>query len=337
MHDAANPSGGDAPLEGGFGDVFENLDAAACIIERLPLRPDGLRDYRYLAVNTAMQTMFGIRDLTGQTIRDNFPDEVEDWYDDYDRVLDTGLPTRFERESLPQDKVLEMAVTRLPGTPRLLIVMQNITVRHRDAQAMRDAMDQQRLLHRELNHRVKNLFAMILAITSQTLRRVKDQGPVQALIGRLRAMSAANDILMRREWRAAHIVDLTRTVAGEIGAGERLDLHGPEVEIDAQPALSLTLVLHELGTNALKHGALSVPEGRVALAWRVADDHLHLTWTETGGPAALPPERKGFGSQLVSMGVTPGSTVAMDYAATGLTVTLIAPMAELYRPRDDQD
>jgi PAS domain S-box-containing protein len=111
--------------------VFESVDEGVCIIERLPLRPDGLRDYRYVSMNDAMEQMFGIPDLTGQSIRDNFPNEVESWYDDYDRVLETGQPIRFERESVPQKKFLEMFVTRLDDGDRntLLVVIQDITKR----------------------------------------------------------------------------------------------------------------------------------------------------------------------------------------------------------------
>jgi len=92
---------------------LEALDEGACLYERLPIRPDGLRDYRYIWMNSAMQGMFGIADLSGQSIRDNFPDEVEAWYDDYDRVFDTGEPIRIVRESEPQGMVIEMSVTRV--------------------------------------------------------------------------------------------------------------------------------------------------------------------------------------------------------------------------------
>ncbi|MBP0483417.1 sensor histidine kinase [Sagittula salina] len=331
MHDTANPTGPTGSIDGGIGDVFDSLDTAACIIERLQDRSDGLRDYRYIAMNPAMCILFGVDDLTGQTIRDNFPDEVEDWYDSYDRVLATGIPMRFERATEPQDKILEMAITRLPNADRLLIVMQNITHRHRDAQALQAEVDRQRLLSRELNHRVKNLFSMILAITSQSLRKLTDQGPVQALLGRLRTMSAANDILLRRDWQAAHVLDIARTVAGEVGAGERLDLNGPDILIDAQPALSLTMFLHELGTNALKYGALSTQSGRVDLSWVQEDGRMDLRWIETGGPAATAPTRRGFGSQLVSMGICPDCSVEVDYAETGLRVHLSAALSELRR------
>lgn len=101
--------------------LFDAVDEAACLIERLPLRADGRRDYRYIAMNPAMRGMFRVPDLSGQSIRDNFPNEVEDWYDDYDRVLGTGQSIRFERESVPQGMVLEMFVTRVEdGSKRRL-------------------------------------------------------------------------------------------------------------------------------------------------------------------------------------------------------------------------
>lgn len=127
--------------------LFDNIDEGACILERLPLRPDGLRDYRYIAMNAAMQAMFSIPDLSGRTIREFFPDEVEDWYDDYDRVLATGEPIRFERESEPQGMVLEMFVSRISEKPgRLLAVMQNITKRRRTEEALRRSEERSRAL-----------------------------------------------------------------------------------------------------------------------------------------------------------------------------------------------
>ncbi|MBW9054843.1 PAS domain-containing protein [Rhizobium mesosinicum] len=127
--------------------LFDCVDEGACIIERLPVRADGLRDYRYIAMNKAMQAMFGIADLSGRTIREFFPDEVEDWYDDYDRVLETGEPIRFERESEPQEMVLEMFVSRLSQKPpRLLAVMQDITERRRAEEAVRRSEERMRAL-----------------------------------------------------------------------------------------------------------------------------------------------------------------------------------------------
>ncbi|WP_158591698.1 PAS domain-containing protein [Deinococcus cavernae] len=113
--------------------LFNALDEGVCLFERLPPRADGQRDYRYLAMNTAMLAMFGIPDLSGKSIRESFPDEAEDWYDDYDRVLETGTPIRLVRESLPQGKVLEMFVSRMEdgSGQHLLAVMRDVTDRKR--------------------------------------------------------------------------------------------------------------------------------------------------------------------------------------------------------------
>lgn len=130
--------------------IFESVEEGVCILERLPPRPNGHRDYRYVAMNLAMQRMFGIADLTGQTIRDNFPDEVEAWYDDYDHVLETGNSIRFERESIPQSKYLEMFITRLEDGEgnALLVVIQDITARKQADAILRDNERRQAFLLR---------------------------------------------------------------------------------------------------------------------------------------------------------------------------------------------
>lgn len=118
--------------------LFDSIDEGVCLFERLPLRPDGLRDYRCLAMNPVIQTMFGIPDLSGQSIRDNFCDEAEDWYDDFDYVLETGESIRFEREFKSQGLVIEMFVTCVEDETgrRLLAVMRDVTQRkYREANA----------------------------------------------------------------------------------------------------------------------------------------------------------------------------------------------------------
>lgn len=121
--------------------LFDSIDEGVCLFERLPLRPDGLRDYRYVTMNKAMQVMFGIPDLSSQSMRDNFRGEYEDWYDDYDRVLLSGEPIRMVRESQAQGMVLEMFVTRVEdvGGNMLLAVMQNVTARVRAEEGLRQS------------------------------------------------------------------------------------------------------------------------------------------------------------------------------------------------------
>jgi PAS domain S-box-containing protein len=141
--------GGEAVAESGddYRVLFDSIDEGACIIERLPTDADGRIDYRYSAVNKAMQAMFSIDDLSGRTIREAFPDAAESWFIDCDRVLATGEPARFERESVPRDMVVEIFLTRLSQQPpRLIAVMQDITKRRRAEQALRRSEERMRAL-----------------------------------------------------------------------------------------------------------------------------------------------------------------------------------------------
>lgn len=119
--------------------LFENVDEGCIVIEQLPLGPDGLRDYRYILMNRASAIMFGKSDLTGQTIRANFPDEDEEWYEFYDQVISTGKSLRFERASLPQGKMLEMFLARIGDSSekRLLVLIRDVTERRRTQEALR--------------------------------------------------------------------------------------------------------------------------------------------------------------------------------------------------------
>ena len=121
--------------------LFDNIDDGCMIIEQLPAAPDGRHDYRYVLMNPTSTSMFGRSDLTGQTIRDNFPGEDEEWYEFYDQVIETGKPLRFERLAASQGMVLEMFIARIgdPSDKRVLVLMRNVTERRRAQDAVRQA------------------------------------------------------------------------------------------------------------------------------------------------------------------------------------------------------
>jgi two-component sensor histidine kinase len=194
--------------------------------------------------------------------------------------------------------------------------------------------DQQRLLNNELSHRIKNLFAMVQAISLQTLRALKERGEVKTLQQRLQALSGAHDILLRNNWIEASVSDVVAAALDALGAADRIVVNGPQVTIGSKAALSMTLLLHELGTNAVKYGALSTPQGRIDLSWAVdaSDrfDQFDLRWVESDGPLIeAPPGKGGFGTRLLSTGLTGNGGMTLDYKRDGLAATFVAPLREM--------
>jgi PAS domain S-box-containing protein len=199
-----------------------------------------------------------------------------------------------------------------------------------------EASEQQRILNRELSHRLKNTLAVVQAIASQTLRNVTDiEAAKEALAARLIALGKAHDILLSGESEGA---DFEAVLASALAIHDdrqpdRFRISGPPIELGAKAALSLALMLHELATNAVKYGALSVPTGHVTVAWDVVPEAgeptVRLTWSEAGGPRVVPPARRGFGSRLIERGLVGavGGVVSLDFEPTGLVCRLVAPLS----------
>lgn len=199
-----------------------------------------------------------------------------------------------------------------------------------------EADEQQSLLNRELSHRLKNTLAMVQAIASQTLRNVTDiEAAKEALAARLIALGKAHDILLVGERESAQIEAVLGSALAlhDDRQPGRFSLTGPSITVGSRAALSLALMVHELATNAAKYGALSVPAGRVAIAWTVAPGEagpqVNMTWCETGGPPVTRPSRKGFGSRLIERGLVGavGGAVSLDFVASGLVCRITAPLA----------
>jgi PAS domain S-box-containing protein len=159
------------------------------------------------------------------------------------------------------------------------------------------------LLVAELNHRVKNSLAIVQSISAQTYRSVKD--PIEAqqrFAARLQALARAHDVLTERNWRDADLAQLIgATVAPHLGqVGQRLRISGPSVLLRPQGALGISMILHELATNALKYGAWSNERGWVELDWTTESaKRLDLTWRERSGPTVEPPQHDGFGLKMM--------------------------------------
>lgn len=186
------------------------------------------------------------------------------------------------------------------------------------------------LANQELGHRLKNSLALVQAIAAQTLRGSVEPQAIEAFSSRLAALGHAHDILLRQEWSTA---SLSRILAASIephDAFGQVTLQGPDFQVSSRAAVALSLMLHELATNAVKYGALSTPSGRILMQWHVERDHLHFTWQESGGPPVKQPARTGFGSRLIDMGLGGRSEVRRNYRPEGLTIAIRAPFSELF-------
>ena len=206
----------------------------------------------------------------------------------------------------------------------------------RDITSRKEAEERQQLLVGELNHRVKNTLATVLSLARQTARHGSAASsaapPVKAFLddfqARLMALARGHDLLTASTWRGAMLSEVAAAAlapwrgGGESARAARIALSGPAVWLAPKQALGLALAIHEMATNAAKHGALGAPQGQVELAWRrEPEGWVELLWTETGGPPAQPPQREGFGTRLLRSGLPSelgqGSSVGLDYTPAG--------------------
>lgn len=191
---------------------------------------------------------------------------------------------------------------------------------------------QQQLLIEELNHRVKNNLSLIQAIARQTLKPEVCRPEVRSHFeGRLLALASAHETLTRVNWESAELRSLIENLMGAIGIDkERITLSGPAVDLKPKPAISMTLAMHELATNAIKYGALSGERGHVDVEWSQVDSHLYLKWRERDGPPVERPETTGFGSTMLQRALPRefGGTVTLDFRRDGVVCTIDAPLCD---------
>ena len=192
-----------------------------------------------------------------------------------------------------------------------------------DISAKKEAERLQTVLVGELNHRVKNVLATVMAIARQTLGRDDvDKTSVETFEARLSSMARAHDLLIHGKWEQA---ELTEIIAQALSPypKDRFEISGPAIKLAPRAVVSISLALHELATNAAKYGALSVPDGRIAITWSLESggaERLKLRWQEAGGPTVTPPTRRGFGSRLIEslLAAELNGKVQISYEPSGL-------------------
>jgi two-component sensor histidine kinase len=224
---------------------------------------------------------------------------------------------------------------------RLLLVQAEIDAQKLLAQAGIDAREReaaeklQKLILEELHHRIKNTLATVSAIASQSLRNVSGAEHAQhAIEGRLLALGRAHDLLLQARWSSA---DLEKIVRGATEAFDNPDMpkftiSGPDVRVASGAVIAIAMTLNELCTNTTKFGALSVPAGRVEIAWTLdpQTQRLQLNWTEKNGPAVQPPDKRSFGTRLVeTLGKQLKGEVQLGYEPSGFVYVFDVPLASL--------
>lgn len=191
------------------------------------------------------------------------------------------------------------------------------------------------LLTRELSHRVKNIFAVIQSLASQINGRIQSVKAFrEAFLGRLRALARAHSMLLDMDWRGTELDALVEHAVETYRVEDRevIAVEGEPVPLTPQQSLGLSLVLHELSTNAAKYGALSHHNGRVRVFWRKEKDReearVRLCWEERDGPPVVPPTEKGFGSRLIEevCSYQLNGSAELDYAIEGLTCRIVFPL-----------
>jgi two-component sensor histidine kinase len=210
-----------------------------------------------------------------------------------------------------------------------------------DITSQKNAQERQRLLAREADHRVKNIFANVHSMISLSARSARTPREMaQALRGRMDALLRAKDLIRpgimgtEHEGERSTVDALVRTVLHpyDDGTPHRIVLDGPAVPVGAKAVTGLALALHETATNAVKYGALSRPEGSVRVTWTASHDDFNLEWVETGGPdIAEVPRAKGFGSVLTERSVTSElrGEIERDWQRSGLRLKLRVPLKRL--------
>lgn len=310
--------------------VFENNPGFICML----VGPTHVFEY----ANEEYYSTIGVgRDIIGKPVAEAISEVVRQGFVGIlDTVFRTGepfvakdLPVELNRgpEGEKQSRLLDLVYQPMTDDRGAI---SGILVQGRDVTELRAEQDRQALLSHELGHRLKNQLAMVQAIASQTLRNAPDIASARrSLSERIGVLSDAHDTILeggRGSSTVRHLVAQMTSLHDEL-ANPRFRTSGPNLKIGSRPSLSLSLILHELATNAMKYGSLSVPGGVVDLKWRIAGeqrDRFELTWTEKGGPKIVAPDTTGSGSRLISAGLngTIDSMVEFDYATDGLRCTV---------------
>jgi two-component system CheB/CheR fusion protein len=251
--------------------------------------------------------------------------------------LRRGVAVRSEEsEAVTKDgRTIWIAQTLSPIKDNEGKVVAAAAIQH-DITERKHAESNQSLLVQELDHRVKNTMATVLSVATRTLRNAKSLDDfAKTFEGRMRAMTTAHELLAANTWKGSDLREIVQRQLAPFGRRRgSIGVAGDEIMLTARASIMMGIIVHELATKAAKHGALSVPSGRIEIKWRLAmrDGQLSLlfVWQESGGPKPKPKRRNGFGHTLIERGVRSEleGTSRLTFGRTGLRCELVIPLAE---------
>jgi PAS domain S-box-containing protein len=266
------------------------------------------------------------------------PDDVEAFSEAFSDAFAARVPFRSEVRVIDRGGAVRWL--RCEGVPRLddagrFLGYTGCNVDITDAKFAEEHL---LLLIHELNHRVKNTLATVQSIANQSLRGLDGEAADAARAAfeaRLLALARVHDVLTRESWEGAElgavVADAIRPLEAADAESARFSVEGPSLRLPPRVALSIAMALHELGTNAVKYGALSQETGHVSITWTVRreeETRLTLRWAESGGPEVKKPTRTGFGSRLIERGLARelAGEVHLNYEPSGVVCTIDAPV-----------
>jgi PAS domain S-box-containing protein len=318
--------------------IYESAPLGLCVLDR---------SYRYLRINPRLAEMNGAPPEAhlGRTMRDMVPRLADHAEILVDRVFASGTAILEEMRGQTRSMAGSERVWQTYWYPTkaatgevfaVNLIVEEITER-------KAAEIQRELLLRELNHRVKNTLAVVQSIAEQTARSAPTVAGFNAIFSaRVRALARAHALLTHGGWQGASLMDVFEQIlapfrlatdpsGGDSGA-PRIAIGGPLVRIHPDAAVSLSMAVHELATNAAKYGSLSSPAGRLDANWAIeaADGRprrIEIAWRESGGPPVKPPTRRGFGTRLIESGLVSqfDATVSLSFPPPGVECRISLP------------
>ncbi|WP_246844918.1 HWE histidine kinase domain-containing protein [Altererythrobacter sp. TH136] len=316
-------------------DLAEERDRFRAYFEQAPGFVAVLAGSRhvFLMANAAYHRLVGGREIIGKSVLDALPEVADQGFvgilDKVRAERKTYLGERAEvllrtegSEEL-SSRFLNFAYQPIMGNGQV----EAILVQGHDVTEEVAAEEAQKLLINELNHRVKNTLAIVQGLAAQSFRKLENGNEaLHAFDARLKALAAAHSLLTERNWEPAQLADTVRSaVEATVGTDiSRFTLSGPDMTLTPQTGVSLAMVLHELSTNAIKYGALSVDDGQVTVDWTTEAEQdacvLTIDWRESGGPRVAQPTRRGFGTRLIERGLSAEgeNKVTLDFHPDGL-------------------